>query len=1004
MGNKVRSVVCAPIVLDGNVLGVVEAVNKQHKGKSPKDLSSLQAFSANDMLLLSFIATNMALVLKQSGLSQSLTSLNGGVSVSAESLSKKLQKLEGDHSLQRLIEFAYNKLDAERVSIFTYSASSKSLVCTVSQDIKGFTIPSDKGFAGLSFSAMRVINVPDTTSDQRHNKDVDNYVGFHTRNLLCAPIISQEGIPLGVIQAVNKKSGRNFSFVDEEQIDEVCKMMVAILREKADENKSQSASCLPTSSSFTTLELARSVGSITLSANLGELVLEVERTLEVLLGFDYVGVYIVDGDRMFRMPPVQSVLERSPSNDSADEAALDQWTLAELPLQLKQALQFNAVVEYKFNALDGNVLLPNVSLTCGYVLPVQGKAYPFQPGACVLIVGNSRREMTMTDSIKESLNIVVEYFGKTLNAISDKYFAEEQSKTLRQQLHMLQNAVAAVEDYVVLLAEDGSLITSNKNLEELVGLQSNEQGEKVKGIIRDGTNYKDWLTAANSPQLIRDIKNALTTGESKDARSVRFSSAVYTDGINVDYRVAVVNNPTASPSFSSEQIHSPSYSPAGSVSESVEQYTKIVMVSIHVNSRNTITIEQAVSTAHSKKSDIEEFASATSGVDVASQILASISANFNLDPEVEASLKQTMSQLSYASRRMSITNSAHSAISLALHAINYPLVNPSVELPANIFEWEFNVLPIKDSIVLCNIIGKFFDTLFAIDEMNIDPSTLARYIVEVGKHYHDRPFHNLQHSTCVTHFTFMLINATAAPENLSQYQVFAILLSAVVHDVDHPGNTNLFEVNSGSDLAIRYNDHAVLENHHVSTAFRLMKKPNLNVLGRIPKNIASDIRKTVISCVMATDMAVHFELIDETKKRAREGWNFSEAKDQALLGKILLHAADLSNPVRPFHMTRQWAERISVEFNDQVAREQALGMPFLGFMFTPDEKSLCKNETTFANFVVAPMWRALSTLYPNLVFLVEQLDSNLSTWKGTLEKILAEEEAAAARAAALGES
>eukprot|EP01031_Cornospumella_fuschlensis_P029258 gene29258-35317_t len=850
---------------------------------------------------------------------------------------------------------------------------------------------------------MRIVNVPDTASDQRHNKDVDNHIGFHTRNLLCAPIVTQEGYPVGVIQAVNKKSGRNFTYVDEEQIDEVCKMMVSMLKEKVDEKKSQGGAS-PSGASFTSVDLARSVGSMTLSANLGEIVMQVEQALEVILGFDYVGVYIVDGDRMFRMPPVQSVLERSPSNDSADEAALDQWTLGELPLQLKQALQFNAVVEYKFNALDGNALLPSVNLTSAFVLPVSGKAYPFQPGACVLIAGSTMREVSMTDSMKESLNIVVEFFGKALNAISDRYYAEEYTKSVRSQLHMLQNAVAAVEDYVMLLAEDGSLITSNRNLEELVGLQANEQGDKVKGMIKDGSNYKDWLTAAHSPQLIRDIKNALTTGESKDARAVRFSSGVYPDGINVDYRVAVVNNPTTPPSFSSDPLHSRSHSPAGSVTESVEQYGKIVMVSVHVNSRNTITIEQAVSTAHSKKSDIEDFASATTGVDVASQILASISANFNLDPEVEASLKQTMSQLSYASRRMSITNSAHSAISLALHAINYPLVNPAVELPPNIFEWEFNVLPIKDSIVLCNIIGKFFDTLFAVDEMNIDSSTLARYIVEVGKHYHDRPFHNLQHSTCVTHFTFMLINATAAPENLSQYQVFAILLSAVVHDVDHPGNTNLFEVNSGSDLAIRYNDHAVLENHHVSTAFRLMKKPNLNVLGRIPKNIAADIRKTVIACVMATDMAVHFELIDETKRRAREGWNFSEAKDQALLGKILLHAADLSNPVRPFHMTRQWAERISVEFNDQVAREQALGMPFLGFMFTPDEKSLCKNETTFANFVVAPMWRALSTLYPNLVFLVEQLDSNLGTWKATLEKILAEEEAAAARAEALQES
>jgi hypothetical protein len=146
---------------------------------------------------------------------------------------------------------------------------------------------------------------------------------------------------------------------------------------------------------------------------------------------------------------------------------------------------------------------------------------------------------------------------------------------------------------------------------------------------------------------------------------------------------------------------------------------------------------------------------------------------------------------------------------------------------------------------------------------------------------------------------------------------------------------------------------------------------------------------------MATDMAVHFDLIEETKKRAAEGWKFEEAKDQALLGKILLHAADLSNPVRPYHMTREWASRISIEFNDQVAREQALGMPVLGFMMSPDEKAFCKNEIGFASFVVAPMWRAIALLYPSLTFLVEQIDSNLVQWKQRLEEIQIEEESAA---------
>jgi len=389
--------------------------------------------------------------------------------------------------------------------------------------------------------------------------------------------------------------------------------------------------------------------------------------------------------------------------------------------------------------------------------------------------------------------------------------------------------------------------------------------------------------------------------------------------------------------------------------------------------------------------NVLDVVSASSGVDVANSILSAIQRNFVMDTELEETLKSIMDNLSHTSRRMSISNANYSQIHAAAQQASVMLVNPSVELPHDIFDWEFDVLNIKDSVLLCSIIGKFFDTLLNVEDLGVEPSTLACYIAEVGRHYHDRPFHNLRHAACVTHFSFMLIRATNATDNLKQHLIFGILLSAVVHDVDHPGNTNLFEINSGSELAIRYNDQSVLENHHCSTAFRLMRKPNMQVLSKLPKNIATEIRKTIISCVMATDMAVHFDLIEETKKRAIEGWKFEEQKDQALLGKILLHAADLSNPVRPFHMTRQWAEKISIEFNDQVAREQALGMPVLGFMMTPDEKAFCKNETGFASFVVAPMWRAIASLYPDLNFLVEQLDSNLVTCKSLLEKIQAEE-------------
>lgn len=73
-------------------------------------------------------------------------------------------------------------------------------------------------------------------------------------------------------------------------------------------------------------------------------------------------------------------------------------------------------------------------------------------------------------------------------------------------------------------------------------------------------------------------------------------------------------------------------------------------------------------------------------------------------------------------------------------------------------------------------------------------------------------------------FFYLNFHATFSPSLfqkwLSDLEIFTSLLAAIVHDFDHPGTTNAFHVGSGSDLALLYNDRAVLENHHVSQFFR----------------------------------------------------------------------------------------------------------------------------------------------------------------------------------------
>lgn len=67
----------------------------------------------------------------------------------------------------------------------------------------------------------------------------------------------------------------------------------------------------------------------------------------------------------------------------------------------------------------------------------------------------------------------------------------------------------------------------------------------------------------------------------------------------------------------------------------------------------------------------------------------------------------------------------------------------------------------------------------------------------------------------------MCLRVSLSQQSLDPIDEVAALIAATVHDVDHPGRTNSFLCNAGSELAILYNDTAVLESHHAALAFQI---------------------------------------------------------------------------------------------------------------------------------------------------------------------------------------
>jgi phosphoserine phosphatase len=120
------------------------------------------------------------------------------------------RRLAATTDLQELLEAIESAvlaaLDCERASIFLHEPATGELVSKVATGGKVIRFPATAGIAGETLRTGHLINVPDAWVDSRFNPDVDRRTGFRTRSLLSCAVRGWEDTPIGVLQALNKRS------------------------------------------------------------------------------------------------------------------------------------------------------------------------------------------------------------------------------------------------------------------------------------------------------------------------------------------------------------------------------------------------------------------------------------------------------------------------------------------------------------------------------------------------------------------------------------------------------------------------------------------------------------------------------------------------------------------------------------------------------------------------------------------------------------------------------
>jgi len=312
--------------------------------------------------------------------------------------------------------------------------------------------------------------------------------------------------------------------------------------------------------------------------------------------------------------------------------------------------------------------------------------------------------------------------------------------------------------------------------------------------------------------------------------------------------------------------------------------------------------------------------------------------------------------------------------------------------------WTFNIIQLERLTEKRPLVWLGMTTLLRFEvtkTLGIEESTLQNWLTLIEANYHSaNSYHNSSHAADVMQATAYFLEKESVKSLLDNVDEAICLIGAIIHDVDHPGRNSAYLCNSGSDLAILYNDTTVLENHHSALGFKLTQSDDrVNIFKNLDADTYKVFRQGLIDVVLATDMSKHFVHVTKFCSHFCKSQDEDRASDmssdgteaQTIMKRMLIKCADVSNPARPLDYCREWAERIAEEYFAQTDDEKEKGLPVVMPQFDRTTCSIPKSQIGFYDFFIHDMFEAWNA-FADCQELSANIAANYQFWKQKLEE------------------
>ncbi|KAI3379903.1 hypothetical protein SNEBB_006175 [Seison nebaliae] len=321
--------------------------------------------------------------------------------------------------------------------------------------------------------------------------------------------------------------------------------------------------------------------------------------------------------------------------------------------------------------------------------------------------------------------------------------------------------------------------------------------------------------------------------------------------------------------------------------------------------------------------------------------------------------------------------------------------------------WDFEIFQLErlsENHPLIHLGMEILTEMNVLELLSCDNGTMQRWLhlIEIN-YYESNPYHNSTHAADVLQCSAYFLRNYVLRQILSQTEQAVCLLASIAHDVDHPGLTNHFQIHSETPLAIMYNDTSCLESHHAAVMFALtLQNGNVNIFKNLPNTSYRNVRRGVVSAILATDMANHAFYLSEFKRNILGEIHASEPlryrikpwfADKKIKAKIrepsnilticqlLVKCSDISNLCRAKRHCRQWAERIAEEYCREFELSKKNNIKPFSDKYNKETLFLPLNQLEFLTMTIRDLYTSFHR-FIDIPEILDHINANYTFWIG----------------------